>query len=108
VLTLVCSLVAAYFAYRTNSLYAVIGAVVGGLAASYWGSKALRHAIHAMLLQVPVVKSIALPVPAPARDPVEAGEPAIIVDPDAWAGVDTGAEPFAVKAEDDDAQAGSN
>ena len=108
VLTLVCSLVAAYFAYRTISLYAGIGAAVGGLAACYWGGKALGHALQAMLLQVPVVKSIALPAPVPAHDPVEAGEPAIIVDADAWPDVDTGAEPSAVKAEDDDVQAGAN
>jgi hypothetical protein len=108
VLTLVCSLVAAYFAYRTNSMYAGIGAAIGGLAACYWGGKALLYAIHAMLLQAPVVKSIALPDPIHARGAVEAGEPAIIVDPDAWAGMDTGAEPFALKAEDDDAQGGAN
>jgi hypothetical protein len=62
VMTLFCSCAAGYFALRTQSLYAGIGAAVGGLATCYWGGKAARHALKALLLRVPVVESLVQPV----------------------------------------------
>ena len=61
-MTLFCSCAAGYFALRTQSLYAGIGATVGGLATCYWGGKAARHALKALLLRVPVVESLVQPV----------------------------------------------
>ena len=66
-LTLACSGIAAYFAYRTQSLYAGIGAAIGGLAGCYWGGKAALQALQAMKLRVPSENVIALPIPGSQR-----------------------------------------
>jgi len=59
-LTLACSGIAAYFAYRTQSLYAGIGAAIGGLAGCYWGGKAALQALKAIKLRVPLENVIRL------------------------------------------------
>jgi chromosome segregation ATPase len=55
-LTLVCSIAAAGFAYRTQSVPTAAGAIVGLLATTYWGGKAARNLLRAMMLKAPTLE----------------------------------------------------
>ena len=63
-LTFICTTIAAFIAYRTQSLLGGIAAAAGAMATCYWGGRALGHALRAMRLRIPTGETIVLPVGA--------------------------------------------